>query len=358
MNLNRWKGYANRNLRWGLALLGVFVLCAAWADFLSPYAPAAQHREFPYAPPTRLHLIDDSGKWHWPPFVYSAKLYDRQQMLYAEDRSQRYPLRIFDAGETYKLFGLFPCQLRLFGVGEPARIFILGSDGLGRDVFSRLLYGARLSLSIAAAALLISFPLGLFFGCISGFYGGKLDFICMRLIELFLALPALYLVIALRSALPLSLEPEQIFFALTAMIALLGWAGLSRVVRGMALSLREREFVHAAAAFGATDLRIIFKHILPHLSGFALTQSAVAAPGFMLAEVTLSYLGLGIQEPLPSWGNMLSAAQSVRVLTSFWWNLAPGAAIFAASLAFHLLAEGLREFFDPRTQNFEPVGQL
>jgi peptide/nickel transport system permease protein len=357
MDLKLWKRSTNRSLRWGLALLGLLALMAVFAEFLAPYPPTAQHRDLPNAPPTRLHLVDAAGKLRRP-FVSQAQLADRQQMLYAEDRSQRHPLRFFVAGETYYLLGLFPCRRRLFGVDEPARVFILGSDALGRDVFSRLLYGGRLSLSIAAVALLISLPLALLVGSVSGFYGGRLDFICMRLIELFLALPALYLIIALRSALPLELEPEKVFFALVAVIALFGWASLARVVRGMALSLREREFVLAAVALGASDLRIIIRHILPHLAGFALTQAAVAAPGFMLAEVTLSYLGLGVQEPLPSWGNMLAQAASARALTSFWWNLAPGVAIFAASLAFHLLAEGLRKLSDPRSQSFEPGRQL
>ncbi len=334
----------NRSLRWGLALLGLLVLCAVFAEFLAPYSPTAQYRELPYAPPIRLHLIDAHGKLHWPPLVYPLQLVDRQQMLYAEDQSQPRPLRFFVRGENYHLFGLISSQLRLFGVEEPARIFILGSDALGRDVFSRLLYGARMSLSIVAVALLVSIPLALLVGSISGFYGGKLDFICMRSIELFLALPALYLVIALRSALPLNLEPEKVFLALVAVIALFGWASLARIVRGVVLSLREREFVLAAGALGASHPRIIFRHILPQLTGFALTQAAVIAPGFMIAEVTLSYLGIGIQEPLPSWGSMLAAAQSVRVLSSFWWNLSPGVAIFAASLAFHLLAEGLRNW--------------
>lgn len=200
----------------------------------------------------------------------------------------------------------------------------------------------------AAIALLISLPLALLVGSLSGFYGGTFDFISMRAIELFLALPALYLVIALRSALPLSLPPDKVFIAMVAVIALFGWAGLARIIRGAALSLRERDFVLAAKAIGATDAHIIVHHILPNLTAVTLTQAALAAPGYILAEVTLSYLGLGVPEPLPSWGGMLASAGGVQQLSAFWWNLSPGAAIFLTSLTFYLLAEGLRELYDSR----------
>lgn len=339
---------ANTSLRLGSGLLGLLVLGALFSDFLAPYAPGAQHRRDYFAPPTRIRLVDAEGGWRWPPFVHTRRIVDHREVRYVEDTSRAYPLHFLVDGERYRLLGILPCKVHLFGVDPPARLFLLGSDALGRDVFSRLLRGSQVSLTIAAVALFISFPLGLVIGSISGFYGGKLDFVFMRLTELFLALPALYLVIALRSALPLNLPPERVFLAMVTVIALFGWANLARVVRGMVLSLRERAFVLAAVALGASDLRIIVRHILPHLAGFSLVQAALAVPGYILAEVTLSYLGLGIQEPLPSWGNMLAVAHNVQVLTSFWWNLAPGVAIFAASSAFHLLAEGLRESSDPR----------
>lgn len=332
----------NLKLAFGLVLLGLLVFCAVFAEFLAPYPFAQQHRDYPNAPPTKLHLDGFS----WPPFVYATTNTDSSEQKQAEDQSRRYPLRFFADGR------------RLFAVDEPARVFLLGTDALGRDIFSRLLYAARLSLTIAALALLVSLPLALLAGGMAGFYGGGIDFLCMRLIELLLALPAIYLIIALRGALPLNLEPEQVSMAMTACLALFGWAALARITRGMALSLRERDFVLAAVALGASRRRIFFKHILPQLTGFALAQASLAAPGFMLAEVTLSYLGLGIPEPLPSWGNMLASAGSVQTLASHWWNLAPAAAIFIASLAFHLLAEVLKETFDPRAQIIESAGNL
>lgn len=353
------KTNANRSLRWGGALLGLLVMSAVFADFLAPYDPSAQNRELYFAPVIKPRLTDAAGLRHARPFVYAWRLADPARMLYVEEGGRTYPLRFFVTGVSYHLFGLFPCRTHLFGVDEPARVFLLGSDALGRDVFSRVVYGARLSLLIASVALLISLPLALLVGSLSGFYGGQFDFVCMRLIELFLALPALYLVIALRSALPLSLPPEQVFIAMAAVIALFGWANLARIVRGAVLSLRARDFILAAVALGASDARIIVRHIWPNLTGVVLTQAALAAPGYILAEVTLSYLGLGVPEPLPSWGGMLATVGGVQQLGSFWWNLAPGAAIFITSLAFYLIAEGLRGWADPRAQGLDrsqPLG--
>jgi peptide/nickel transport system permease protein len=338
-------------------LLGPLVFCAIFADFLAPYSYQDQHREHPYAPPVEFRFGGDGGRW--PPFVYATHMTDFERRSYSEDRSRMFPIRFFVEGESYRLFGIVPSRTHLFGVDLPGRIFLLGTDALGRDIFSRLLYGARRSLAIAAVALLISFPLALAAGCLTGFYGGRIDFAGMRLIELFLALPAIYLIVALRSALPLSAEPEEVFLALIAVIALFGWATTARIIRGMVLSLRQREFVTAARALGASDLRIIARHILPHLSGFALVQASLAAPGFILAEVTLSYLGLGVQEPLPSWGNMLAdAAHGPGLMATYWWNLAPVAAIFITSFAFHLVADGLKDLFDPRTKSVESMDDL
>ena len=329
-------------------LLVLLVASAACADFLAPYPPDDQQRDYPFAPPSQIHFKDAQGHWQWPPRVFPLKPIDEQSRLYTQDPSQSFPLKFWSRGASYRWLGIFPTDVHLLSVDDPARLFVLGSDGLGRDVWARVLYGARLSLLIAAAALLLVLPLALIVGGVAGFYGGWADFLLMRLAELFLALPALYLVIALRSALPLSLEPEQVFGALVLVIGLLGWAHLARLARALVLSLRRREFVAAALAMGATDGWVMRRHILPQLAGFTLTQAALAAPGYILAEVTLSYLGLGVPEPLPSWGNMLAGAQNVQTLSNYWWNLAPAVAVFLTSLTFYLLAEGLKDLFDPR----------
>jgi peptide/nickel transport system permease protein len=331
----------------GSGLLALLVVGAVFADFLAPYAPDEQQRDYPFAPPSRIHFKDAQGRWQWPPRAFPLKPIDAQPRIYVQASEQSFPLKFWSRGAAYRLLGIFPAEVHLLSVDEPARLFVLGTDALGRDVWARLLHGARLSLLIAAAALLLVLPLALLIGCVAGFYGGWADFVLMRLAELFLALPALYLVIALRSALPLSLAPEQVFGALVLVIGLFGWAHLARLARALVLSLRQREFVAAALALGATDGWIMRRHILPQLAGFTLTQAALAAPGYILAEVTLSYLGLGVPEPLSSWGSMLAGAQSVQTLSSYRWNLAPAVAVFLTSLAFYLLAEGLKDLFDP-----------
>jgi peptide/nickel transport system permease protein len=358
MKLRLRKSGLNRKLRWGMLLLGALTLGAGLAGFLAPYSPLELHRDYPFAPPTLPSFADSSGKFSLTPVIYALRMADPERRVYEQDRAQPVRLRFFVSGEEHTLFGLIPCRLHLFGVDEPARFFILGTDGLGRDIFSRLLHGARLSLLIAAVAVAISFPLGLMIGGLAGYFGGAIDFVGMRFIELFMALPMLYLVIALRSALPLNLEPEKVVWAMIAVIGLFGWAHVARVVRGLTLSLRERDFVLAAVALGASHWHILRKHFLPHLTGFTLTQAALAAPGYILAEVTLSYLGLGVQEPLPSWGNMLSLTQNIQVLTIHWWNLAPAVAIFFSSLTFYLLAEGLKQHFDPRSPDGEAPTQF
>ncbi len=339
----------DRRIVAGMILLILLSLSAVFAGFIAPYSPTIQKREFFFAPPTTWHFFDGNGTFHPLPFVYRYKLLDLERLLYGEDTTKPYPIHLFLRGEKYLLFGFIPCEIHLLGAEEPGLLFLFGSDSLGRDVFSRLVYGSRVSLSIAAVALLISFPLGLFIGSLSGFYGGVVDFVLMRVVEVFLALPALYLVIALRSTLPLSVPPDKVFLCMVAVIALFGWAELARISRGMVLSLRQRGFVTAAVVLGASDTRIIVRHLVPHLSGFVLVQAALSVPSYILAEVTLSYLGLGIQEPLPSWGNMLAlATQDLQLLTTFWWNLAPGIAVFMAVMAFNFLAEGLRDLLDPK----------
>lgn len=333
----------------GGGLLTLLITGAVLADFLAPYASAEQHREYPFAPPSQWRFKDAQGHWQWPR-VAAIKLVDQVTREYATEAAPGYPIQFWSQGTAYRWLGLFPAQMHLFTVSEPAHLFLLGTDGLGRDVWARVLHGARLSLLIATATLLLALPLALLIGIVAGFYGGWLDFGLMRLAELFLALPALYLVIALRSALPLNLEPEQVFGALVLVIGFFGWAQLARLTRGLVLTLRQQEYITAAVSCGASDAWIMRRHLLPQLTGFALTQAALAAPGYILAEVTLSYLGLGVPEPLPSWGNMLAGAQNVQTLTNYWWNLTPAVAVFITSLAFYLLAEGLKELFEPCLQ--------
>lgn len=340
-----------RKLSLGLLLLLLLSLAAVGADFLAPYDPVQQNREFFSAPPTTWHWKDAAGQRSWRPWVTTTSTW----LPNTPHASERLRVEWFVEGQPYRLWGRWPCRTRLFGVAEPGRIFLFGADSVGRDVFSRCLYGARLSLLTVGGALLLVVPLALVVGSLAGLYGGRFDFWSMRAVEVLMALPALYFVIALRSALPPDVAPERIFFLLVVVIALLGWAPLARVIRGAALELSATDFVQAARAVGASDWRLLRCHLWPNLTGVVLTQAALAAPGYLLAEVTLSYLGLGVPQQLPSWGNMLAAVEGVLGFSQHWWNLAPGGAIFLTSLAFYLIAEDLREMRDPRKEVFASI---
>lgn len=354
LNLSQFYG-RNPRLVAGLVLLSGLLFCVIFADFLAPYDPSEQNRAHYQAPPARLHIIDRTGMLRPRPFAHPIQKSGRTGVWYEEDPATELPVKFFVTGYSYKLLGLVPSSIHLFGTISSQRIFIWGSDALGRDLFSRVVHGTRFSLAIVLVSLLISIPVALIIGCLSGYYGGVIDFACMRLIEIFMALPAIYLIIALRSTLPLETPPEKVFLAMTLMISIFGWAGLARIVRGTSMTICRQDFVTAARSLGATDARIIIRHVMPHLIGVVLTQAALSAPGFILAEVSLSYLGLGVSEPLPSWGSMLAAAGGVTQLGTFWWNLAPGLAIFFCCLTFTLIAEGLQEMLDPRIQSLDSL---
>ncbi len=314
----------------GLALLHGAILLAPW---LAPYDYAEQHRDFPYAPPSRLHWAG------LRPVVYGL-VPDTGGEIYREDTSRQYPLELFIHG-------------RLFGVAAPAVFFPWGTDSLGRDVFSRVLYGGRISLLTGLAATLLSLGLGLLWGTLAGFYGGWVDAILMRAGELFLALPWLYFLLGVRAFLPLHVSPTESFFLLAGIIGTVGWVRPARLVRGVVLSARERPFVAAARGFGASGFYLMRRHILPLTGSVVLTQATVLIPQFILAEVTLSFLGLGVGEPVPSWGNMLMEARQFHTLVSHAWMLAPGFASVPLLFGYLRLADLLLE-----KQHLAPVADL
>jgi len=257
---------------------------------------------------------------------------------YEEDRSRAVPVRFLVAGPPRAAAGLRG-RRHLFGVEEPARIFLLGTDGLGRDQLSRLLHGAQISLAAGLLAAALSLGLGWLLGTLAGFYGRWIDAVVMRGAELFLALPWLYLLFAVRAVLPLHLPAGRAFLMVVLVVGLVDWARPARLVRGLVLSARERNYVMAARGFGASDLYVIRRHIAPQTRRLVLTQAALLVPQYILAEVTLSFLGLGVSEPVPSWGNMLAALQHYHVLVSYWWMWAPGLLLVPIFLAYSALAE-------------------
>ena len=320
-----------------VVVLAAMHLLLLLAGFVAPYDPAAQNRELPYAPPTRLHFKDAAG-WHLRPFVYRLTIGPDG---YIEDTSQAFPIKPFARGSRYRLAGVFTTDWHLFGVDEPGTIALLGTDGFGRDEFSRVLYGGQISVAAGLAATLVALFAGTILGVISGYYGRWADESLMGATELFLSLPWLYFLLGVRAFLPLHLSPVRTFLLLTCVIGLIGWARPARLVRGIVLSARSRNYVLAARGFGGSDLYLLRRHILPQVFGILLAQATVLIPRYIAAEVTLSFFGLGVSEPVASWGNMLSALQQYSVLVSYSWMLAPLGALVVTSVIYSLLADVL-----------------
>jgi len=325
-----------------LIVLVVLHGIVACAGFFAPYDPVEQARGSPYLPPMRPHLVDKNGHFHVRPFVYLMKLQEGSFDQYEEDKSQAKLLRFFVSGARYRLLGLLPCRIHLFGA-ENARIYLLGSDAFGRDQFSRLVFGGQVSLLAGLLGAGITLLIGLCLGAAAGYYGGWIDDLLMRFAELFLALPWLYLLFALRAFLPLAISPIKAFFLIIVVIGAVGWARPARLVRAVVLSTKERDFVRAARGFGATDLYLLRRHILPETASVLLTQAAILVPQFVLAEMTLSFLGLGVPEPVPTWGNLLSNLQQYSVLVSYWWMYLPALAMVPFFLGYLGLASSLQE---------------
>ena len=327
----------------GLIVLALLYLAITLAGFLSPYPKEFSDRHLSYAPPSKIFTIDENGKWSWP-YTYNYKREfnpETFQMDYKLDRSQKYYLKFFSRGFEYKFLGIIPADIHLVTVDEPGRLLLLGADINGRDNFSRLLYGGRISLTIGFLALFISFPIGLIYGGIAGYFGGHVDNL--------MCIPSFYLLIILAAILPANMTSAQRFTLITVILAFIGWAGFSRVVRGMVLSIKKQEFVESAKSIGAGNSRIILKHILPQCASYVIVAMTLSIPGYILAESGLSFLGLGIQQPDASWGNMLKEAQEYINILYRPWLLTPGFLIFLAVLSFNLIGDAIRDYLDPKS---------
>jgi peptide/nickel transport system permease protein len=325
-----------------LFFLGVLHGVVACAGFFAPYDPTSQDRESPYLPPMRVHLVDSQGHLHARPFLYPLKFREGTFDQYEEDIARTEWLRFFVTGDRYRLFGFLPCRVHLFGI-ENTRGYLLGSDGYGRDQLSRLLYGAQVSLFAGLLGAGLTVLIGLCIGGVAGYYGGWKDDVLMRITELFLALPWLYLLFALRAFLPLTVSPLGAFFLIVGVTGTVGWGRAARLVRGVVLSAKERDYVRAARGFGASDGYLFRRHILPETSGLLLTQAAILVPQYVLAEMTLSFLGLGVPEPVPSLGNLLSNLQQYSVLASYWWMYLPAPIMVPFFLGYLGLVSSLQE---------------
>lgn len=341
----------NRAFAAGLVIVSAFYLVAIFADFLGPYDYKEQSRQEPSAPPSTVRFRSDNGTWQFRPFIYEQKLVDARNMRYEEDLTQTYQLTFFTKGSPYSLFGLVRTDTHLFGVDNgshagPAeaetpnspRLRLLGTDQLGRDRFSRLLYAIRFSLIVSPAGTILACLIGIIFGAVSGYAGRHVDSVMMGVADTMISLPTLILILAARAAFPIELPPVTAATLLILIFALTGWAEMARLTRGLVLSTRQREYVLAARSIGLTETRILWRHIMPNIASPLLIQATLMLPAFLLAEIALSFLGVGLQEPEPSLGNMLSVAGDLTGLrASPFVLLSPAIAIFLFVFGIRLL---------------------
>jgi peptide/nickel transport system permease protein len=377
--MNWWQKLKKNPLaRFGALLLLVFYLSVMAADFVAPYDPYASQQDGSLLPPTQIYWNNQAGQLIGP-HVYPTtqgptdlKTGNRKLMV---NRQVPSPVRLFVKGPEYKLFQLrlplppkfeevevfsgIPCNLHLFGTIGSGRINLLGTDEQGRDQFSRLLHGGRISLSIGLVGVAISYPLGILVGGISGYFGGWIDAILMRLVEVLMTIPALYLLVALAAVLPPGLTSAQRFLLIVVITSFIGWAGLARVIRGQVLSIKEREFVQASKAMGANPLYIIVRHVLPQTATYVIISATLSIPSYIGAEAVLSLIGLGIQQPDPSWGNLLSLSTNASILVLQPWLIWPPALLIILTvLAFNLLGDALRDALDPRALQRDYSGNV
>lgn len=344
-----WK---DKFARIALIVLGIIYLALFLADFIAPYTKDFSDRTMAYVPPSKIFTIDETGHIS-KPYTYNYIRDFNSQTLEIEynlDQSKKHYVKFFAQGQPYKFLGLIPMKRHLITTDSDGRLFLLGTDINGRDVFSRILFGGRISMTIGFLALFVLFPIGLLYGGISGYFGGKVDMLMMRFAEAVMSIPSFYLLIILASILPSGMTSTQRFLLIVIILALIGWAGFARVVRGMVLSIKSQEYIQAAQSIGASKMRIIIKHILPQTTSFVIVAMTLSIPSYILSESGLSFLGLGIQQPDASWGNMLKEAQEFTNILYRPWLLTPGFLIFVSVLAFNLIGDTIRDVLDPQSK--------
>jgi peptide/nickel transport system permease protein len=344
-----WKFRKHRLALIGTALLAIFFFIALFAEILSPYTSTVRTPNYLHGRPQVLHFVDAEGKFHLRPFTYAltAGMNPETFLLEVnEDTSEPWPVRFFVKGAPYKMWGLIESDVHLFGV-EEGHLHLLGTDQLGRDILSRLFHATRTSLTIGVVGLFVSFFLGLSIGGISGFFGGGIDDFIQRFIEFIRSIPTLPLWMALAAALPRDWSPQRVYFTITILLGLLGWTHLARRVRGKLLSLREEDFVVAARIAGSSNARIISRHLLPSFLSYIIVDLSISFPYMILAETSLSFIGLGLRAPVISWGVLLQDAQNIQAIALYPWLFTPVAFVIVSVMAFSFVGDGMRDAADP-----------
>lgn len=362
-----------RFFRHRLALVGLLILVflygsALLADLISPYGMNSAEISHSHFPPSQIHL-NHKGEFKGP-FIYHV----RKVLVLGEtgipsstlaiDKKILYPIKFFVSGESYKFLGFIPMSFHLYGIGDPVtadgkpaqlqegekpnRMYVWGADIQGRDLLTRLLFGGRISLTVGILAILISYPIGLLMGGIAGYFGGWIDNAIMRVVEAIISFPSLYLLLTLSATLPKGLTSIQRYLAVIIILSFIGWAGQARIYRGQVLSLRQMEYVEAAKSVGMKDIPIIIKHIIPQMSSWIIVSATISIPAYTLGEASLSFLGLGIQDPESSWGLMLNEAKNIVAVQQSPWLLIPGFAIVLTVFGFNFFGDGLRDAFDTK----------
>lgn len=346
--------------RISLVILGIMYTVVIFAEFFASQGVTTYASQYTNAPPTKIHWFDEDGNFSLRPFVYEVRKerdLETMRKIYVVDETIKYPIYYFTKGEEYKMWGFIPGNIHLFtakikggaedGTDKIGPLFPIGTDAMGRDIYSRVIHGGRISLSIGFVGVIISLFLGIIIGGISGYFGGWIDAAIQRFIEILRSFPSIPLWLALSAAIPANIPPLKVYLYITIILSFLGWTGLARKVRSKFIALREEDFVMAAKVSGCSDARIIRTHLVPGFLSYLIVDISLSIPRMILSETSLSFLGLGIRSPITSWGVLLQEAQSVQNVALYPWLLTPVFAVIITVLAFNFLGDGLRDAADP-----------